>query len=143
MFSLTCKTAIKAVIYLGAKMESGDKAGIKEIAAYIGASEHSVGKFLQTLVQNNIIKSMKGPAGGFFLSESQLQQPVINIVYAIDGREVFTECGLGLRKCSAAQPCPIHHDYKKARDLLETLFKEKKIIHLCDPVNGGAAFLYI
>ena len=51
MLSLTCKTAIKAVIYLASKFESGEKAGIKEIAEYINASEHSVGKMLQTLVK--------------------------------------------------------------------------------------------
>jgi DNA-binding IscR family transcriptional regulator len=72
-----------------------------------------------------------------------MQQPVINIVNTIDGPGVFTECGLGLRKCSANQPCPIHHEYKKAREIMETLFKQKKVVHLCEPVNGGVAFLLI
>ncbi len=143
MFSLTCKTAIKAVIYLASKKDSVHRSGIKEIAAYIGASEHTVGKLLQTLVKTDVIKSAKGPTGGFYLSNVQMTQPVINIVNAIDGPGVFNECGLGLRKCSATHPCPIHNDYKKARDLLETLFKNKKVIHLCEPVNGGEAFLLI
>lgn len=43
MLSLTCKTAIKAVIYLASKYNAGEKAGIKEIAEYIDASEHTVG----------------------------------------------------------------------------------------------------
>lgn len=143
MFSLTCKTAIKAVIYLASKKDTEQRSGIKEVAEYIGASEHTVGKLLQTLVKDGVIKSAKGPTGGFYLSDAQMLQPVINIVYAIDGPAVFTECGLGLRKCSATQPCPIHHDYKKAREILETLFKQKKVIHLCEPVNGGVAFLLI
>jgi Rrf2 family protein len=143
MFSLTCKTAIKAVIYLASRKDSEQKCGIKEIAEYIGASEHTVGKFLQTLVKKDVIKSAKGPSGGFYLSEAQMLQPVINIVYAIDGADIFNECGLGLRKCSASQPCPIHNDYKKARDILENLFKDKKVVHLCEPVSGGAAFLFI
>ncbi len=143
MFSLTCKTAIKAVIYLGSKKDREERSGIKEIAEYIGASEHTVGKLLQALVKNEVIKSAKGPTGGFYLSNAQMQQPVINIVYTIDGPGVFTECGLGLRKCSATQPCPIHHEYKKAREIMEGLFKQKKVVHLCEPVNGGVAFLLI
>jgi Rrf2 family protein len=143
MFSLTCKTAIKAVLYLASKKSRDERCGIKEIAEYIGASEHTVGKLLQTLVKEGVIMSAKGPTGGFFLSNAQMQQPVINIVYAIDGAGVFSECGLGLRKCSATQPCPIHHEYKKARDIMETLFKQKKVVHLCEPVNGGMAFLLI
>ena len=51
MLSLTCKTAIKAVIYLASKFESGEKAGIREIADFINASEHTVGKMLETLVK--------------------------------------------------------------------------------------------
>lgn len=67
MLSLTCKTAIKAVIFLASKFKSGAKSGIIEIAEYIDASEHSVGKMLQTLVKENVINSSKGPNGGFTL----------------------------------------------------------------------------
>ncbi len=141
MLSLTCKTAIKAVIYLASKQECGAKAGIIEIAAYIGASEHTVGKLLQTLVRQKVIHSVKGPSGGFYISEEQLHQPIINIVAAIDGEEVFKECGLGLSKCSSAHPCPIHNEYKTARDLIEKLFTQNKIIDLYQPVRCGLAYL--
>ena len=83
MLSLTCKTAIKAVIYLASKFETGEKAGIKEIAEFIDASEHTVGKMLQVLVKEEVINSIKGPNGGFFITEKQKNQPIINIVEAI------------------------------------------------------------
>src|SRR5688572_514132 len=107
MLSLTCKTAVKAVIFLASKHKSGANAGIKEIAEHIDASEHTVGKLLQTLVKNQVINSVKGPSGGFYISKEQLQKPVIEIVEAIDGDQVFRECGLGLSQCSAAHPCPM------------------------------------
>jgi Rrf2 family protein len=141
MLSYTCKIAIKAVIYLASKYESTQNAGIKEIAQFINASEHTVGKLLQTLVKQGVINSMKGPSGGFYISNEQRAQPVINIVDAIDGKNVFRECGLGLSKCSASRPCPIHNEYKEARGLIEKLFNSKKIIDLCDIVNSGAAYL--
>ncbi|MBK8496806.1 MAG: Rrf2 family transcriptional regulator [Chitinophagaceae bacterium] len=141
MLSLTCKTAIKAVIYLASKFESGEKAGIKEIAAFIDASEHTVGKLLQALVKGEVINSSKGPAGGFYITAKQKNQPVINIVETIDGKNVFNQCGLGLSKCSATHPCPIHDDYKKVRDLFENLCRQKKINDLCAPVNSGLAYL--
>lgn len=141
MLSLTCKTAIKAVIYLASKFESGENAGIKEIAEFIDASEHTIGKLLQTLVRQGIVNSVKGPAGGFYISKEQRKQPIINIVEAIDGKQVFKECGLGLSKCSASHPCPIHNEYKEGRDLIEKLFSHKKIIDLCEPVNCGIAYL--
>lgn len=109
MLSVTCKTAIKAVTYLASRQESGIKSGIREIAELIDGSEHTVGKLLQTLVREGIINSVKGPSGGFYMSKAQVKQPIIHIVEAIDGREVFRECGLGLSKCSASHPCPLHH----------------------------------
>ena len=141
MLSLTCKTAIKAVIYLASKFESGEKSGIGEIAEYIQASQHTVGKFLQTLVKEKAINSSKGPTGGFYIDAKQINQPIINIVFAIDGKDVFNHCGLGLSKCSATHPCPIHDDYKLARDIVQDLFKSKKVSDLCAPVNNGVAYL--
>jgi len=141
MLSYTCKTAIKSVIYLASKSELGEKAGIKEIAEHINASEHTVGKILQTLARQGLINSVKGPSGGFFINKVQQNQPISNIVETIEGKQVFKECGLGLSKCSALHPCPIHDEYKVARDMIEKLFHEKKVKDLCDPVTNGLAYL--
>ncbi len=141
MLSLTCKTAIKAVIFLASKYESGEKSGIKEIAEFINASEHTVGKMLQTLVRESVILSAKGPNGGFYITAKQKTQPIINIVEAIDGKAVFKQCGLGLSKCSSTHPCPIHDSYKEVRDLFEKLCAEKKLSDLFEPVNNGLTYL--
>ncbi len=141
MLNLTSKTAVKAVIYLASQYGSGSNAGIKEVAEYIDASEHTVGKILQSLARQNVINSVKGPSGGFHISKEQLKQPVINIVEAIEGKALFKECGLGLNQCSSSHPCPIHDEYKMARDLIYKLFTSKKISDLCIPVNKGIAYL--
>jgi len=89
MLSLTCQTAIKAVIFLASKIESDEKLGIQVIATEIGASVHTVGKLLQTLVKADVIESSKGPTGGFYMTRAQLKQPILQIVMAIDGADVF------------------------------------------------------
>lgn len=141
MLSLTCKTAIKAVIYLASKFESGERTGIREIAEFIDASEHTVGKMLQTLVKEDVINSAKGPHGGFYITGKQKNQSVMTIIDAIDGKEVFSQCGLGLSKCSATHPCPMHNDYKEIRDRFKLICQQKKIIELCQTVNEGMAYL--
>ena len=141
MLSLTCKTAIKAVIYLASKYQSGEKAGIKEIAEFINASEHTVGKMLQTLVKEEVINSAKGPTGGFYITAKQKNQSILNIIDAIDGKEVFDECGLGLSKCSSTHPCPMHNDYKIIRDQFKTICQQKKVSDLCETVSEGLTYL--
>lgn len=141
MLSYTCKTAIKAVIYLAARQGRVEKAAIKEIAEHINASEHTVGKILQTLARQGLINSLKGPSGGFSITEHQLGLPVSKIVETIEGKDVFRECGLGLSRCSELHPCPIHDEYKKARELIEKIFREHRVRDLCDPVRNGLAYL--
>ena len=80
MLSYTCKTAIKAVIYLASKSTRNDKAGMKEIAQHIDASEHTVGKILQTLVRQGLINSVKGLRVGFLsMKNSGSSQSVISL----------------------------------------------------------------
>lgn len=141
MLSNTCKTAIKAVIYLASKDGADEKSGVREIAKYINASEHTVSKILQTLVKQKIINSIKGPTGGFYITVKQRRQPIIAIVNTIDGKDLFEKCGLGLSKCSSTHPCPIHDDYKKGREIIRELFMTKTINVLCAPVESGLAYL--
>ena len=62
MLSLTCKTAIKAVIYLASKFESGEKAGIREIADFINASERTddaVSSFIKRFNYKRVVSWLK------------------------------------------------------------------------------------
>jgi Rrf2 family protein len=141
MLSLTCKAAIKAVIFLASKFEADQKSGIKEIAEYINENEHTVGKLLQRLVKGNIIKSSKGPNGGFYISEKQMQQRIIKIVETIDGKKVFKECGLSLGKCNDRRPCPLHSEYKPVRELFQKMCNTNRVADLYQKVIAGEAHL--
>lgn len=141
MLSLTCKASIKAIIYLSSKTETEKKSSIREISAFINENEHTVGKLLQKLVKKEIINSTKGPNGGFYITESQKNQSLINIIYAIDGKSVFEQCGLGLNKCSDVKPCPFHNDFKPLRELFKKICSEKCISDLSEDINKGLAYL--
>jgi len=141
MLSSTCKTAIKAVILLASNEDEKIKLSVKDISEAIDASSHTMGKILQTLVKQGIIKSAKGPSGGFFMTDVQKNQGLIHIVEAIDGKDLFNSCGLGLQQCSENHPCPIHDQYKDIRDSMIVLFNENKISDMCYSVNGGMAYL--
>lgn len=141
MISKACKYGIRAAIFVASKREEGINLNIKQIAKEVDAPEAFTGKILQILNKHRIITSLKGPHGGFFIEEYQLEQPVINIVNAIDGMSVFRECGLGLKQCSEIHPCPMHDQYKIARDALLNAFQETTIRQLANGVNTGESFI--
>lgn len=141
MLTQTCKTAVKAVVYLSSKEGNSTRCTIKEIAAHIEVSEHTLGKLLQVLVKKNIICSEKGPSGGFYITKAQLKLPLMTIIDAIDGKEIFKECGLGLTNCNSSKPCSIHNQYKIVRDLYMDIFNNNKIADLGESVNKGLSYL--
>ncbi|HEY1063229.1 MAG: Rrf2 family transcriptional regulator [Pedobacter sp.] len=141
MISKACQYGIRAAIFIASRHSDGIKLNIKQIACEVDAPEAFTAKILQVLNKHHIITSLKGPYGGFFIEEFQLEQPVINIVNAIDGLSVFKECGLGLKQCSASHPCPMHDQYKIARDALQNAFQKTSIRHLALQVNEGSSFI--
>ncbi len=141
MLSITCKASIKAVVFLGSKVDQGTKSSIKEIAEFIDENEHTVGKLLQKLVKDDLINSAKGPTGGFYITQKQKNNRIIDIVESIDGNDVFKQCGLGLSKCSETRPCPIHNEFKEVRELFKNLCLNTKVKDLYENVNNGLAYL--
>lgn len=142
MLSLSCKAAIKAVVYLGSTAASGKRLGLVEIAGFIGENEHTVGKLLQKLVKEGLVNSIKGPGGGFYLTDEQMQQRLLQIVEAIDGADVFDQCGLGLSRCSEKRPCPIHNDFKPIRELFYRMCSENRIADMHEGVGKGVVYLF-
>jgi Rrf2 family protein len=141
MLSITCKTGIKAVLYLAKFVDTDEKKSIPEISEKIDSSLHTVSKVLQVLVKEGIINSVKGPHGGFYITHTQSQLTIIKIVRAIDGANIFKACGLGLHKCNATKPCPIHFEYEKAKKIIENLLVENTINTLATSVVNKLSFL--
>src|SRR5215510_12751535 len=99
MFSKACEYAIRAMIFIAQKSRNGQKSGIQEIVDAIDCPEHFIAKILQDLSRKGLVLSAKGPGGGFYLDKQLLNQPLADIVSAIDGDNLFTGCALGLSQC--------------------------------------------
>lgn len=127
MFSKTCEYAIRALIYIAQKSKDGNRIGIKEIASGIDSPEYFIAKILQDLSRKGFVQSAKGPNGGFYMDDANLEQSVADIVREIDGDKLFSGCGLGLKECSEDHPCPIHNDFKHIRQEIKDMLDNSKI----------------
>jgi Rrf2 family iron-sulfur cluster assembly transcriptional regulator len=141
MLSTSCKYAIRATVYVMSESKKSHRPGIKEIAEEIEANEHTTAKILQLLVKEGIINSAKGPNGGFYATPESHPVYLIDIVKVVDGDHFFFECGLGLKECSESKPCPIHHNYKDARQQLYHQFSTLTVQELSKDLSLGKAFL--
>lgn len=141
MFSKACEYGIRAVVYIASETDEVKKVGVLDICDHIEAPQHFTAKILQVLSRKHIISSQKGVNGGFYLNTGQKKKALKAIVEAIDGDQLFTGCGLGLKQCSETRPCPIHFQFKAIRTRLEKMMSETTIEALAIKLQRGESVL--
>lgn len=141
MLSKTCEYAMRAMIFIAQKSRDGDKVGIKEIAKGIDAPEHFIAKILQELSRKQVVQSLKGPTGGFYLDNRSLQRSLADIVKVVDGDHLFVGCGLGLKQCNESKPCPIHFEFKKIRKEIQVMLENAEIGKFAGQLDKRLVFL--
>ncbi len=114
LLSKSCIYGLRASIYIASTRDE-QFMSIREIADKLDISFHFLTKILQALTQEGIMNSYRGPKGGIMLAKNANTISIFDIVKAIDGNEVFTECFLGLPHCGSATPCPLHEQWAGIR----------------------------
>ncbi len=141
MLSKACKYAIRAILYLAIHSNKDKKIGIKSIAGELQTPQPFLAKLLQQLSTHKLVSSTKGPGGGFYLSEDDLNIKLWDIVVNIDGTEKFDQCFLGLDLCSDKYPCPVHNVVKPFKNEILKDFKHKTIGQLRDEIETSGTLL--
>lgn len=141
MFSKTFGYALRALTYVAVHGKGGVKVGLHEISEQLDIPHYFLGKIMQDMVRHGIIDSAKGPTGGFFANETTSSVLLIDILTITDGSLVFDACALGIKKCNAQSPCPLHDDFAACKNGLLQTFREKTIGMLGQEVEKGAVYL--
>ncbi|NAW51906.1 Rrf2 family transcriptional regulator [Elizabethkingia argentiflava] len=141
MFSKTCEYAIRALIFIAQKTRGGNRVGIKDIAKGIDSPEYFIAKILQDLTKKGLVQSAKGPTGGFYLDQNDLNRSLADIVVKVDGERIFKGCAMGLRECSHTHPCPVHYEFKQIRNKLKEMLESSKIGEFVDKLDACEIFL--
>lgn len=142
MFSKATEYALRATIYIAQRSADKNKPGLAEIAKAIDSPRYFTAKILQQLTkENTLVSSVRGPNGGFFLTEKAKKLPVRAILDTMGEDSVLEKCVLGLKKCSEIQPCPMHNQYKSIKQQLIKLFATKTIQALADEITDGASYI--
>src|SRR6266498_5379296 len=121
VFSKSFGYALRGVLYVSMMSDENRKIRIDEMANRLSVPRHFLGKIMNKVVKKGILKSTKGPNGGFSLNNTSLDTSLLTLVESMDGLEQFDGCVLRLRKCNVLHPCPLHHSMETYKhDLLKT-----------------------
>lgn len=130
------------MIYVSLKSSPERKVSLKEISEEIKSPLPFTGKIMQTLSKSGVVNSIKGPNGGFYLTEDDKDKVLLaDIILAIDGDKHMRGCGLGLDYCNSIKPCPIHDSFSKVRKQINSLIYTTNMHNLAEKIEAGDHFL--
>ena len=148
IYSRSAEYAIRAFVHL-AQVPDGKFAMVRQIAAQEELPAHFLAKILQQLARKGLLRSSKGPTGGFSLRLSPDDISLLNIVEALDGLNEYQSCASGLAECNDEMPCGMHDSWKTLRsriieylertsiaDLAEALEEKRRALEKTKPRRG-------
>lgn len=90
--------ALHAMVILASHIDS--LIPVRELAETLGFSEAHLAKVLQRLAKHGIVKSVRGPGGGFRLGKPADQISLLDVYETIDGQMGSSDCLYEDRICN-------------------------------------------
>jgi Rrf2 family protein len=134
LYSKPCEYAIRALAHI-AQAPKNEEVRAAEIAKKERLPGPVLAKVLQELVRKGLLKSRRGPGGGFRLARRAESIALRDVVGAIDGLDHFSECAVGLERCSDETPCPLHDTFKAIRAQVQAYLEETNIAEMAAAIE--------
>lgn len=130
VFSKSFGYSVRGILYLALQQEGKKYVQSEEIANALGIPRHFMGKILKGLAREGILKSNKGPSGGFALNENTLNVPLMRLVLVTRGLPDLNKCALQIKTCDKSNPCAIHDQVSAIRNEMKSMLSGIKVIDL-------------
>ena len=140
IYSRSSEYAIRAFVHL-AQVPHGHYAMVKNIAEQEDIPSHFLAKILQQLARKGLLRSSKGPTGGFALRMNPGDTRLLDIVEALDGLASYQQCASGLSECSDEMPCSMHDNWKALRSRILEYLERNTIDDLAKALAQKKKFL--
>ena len=127
--------AIHALAFL-AKRQDPSPVATAQVAGSLGVSEAHLSKVFQRLTRAGLVRSLRGPRGGFLLAKEAGEINLLEIYEAIDGRLRRDDtCMLSARECSL-ETCVFGNLLKDVHDQVEDHFEKTTLEALLEDAPG-------
>ncbi len=129
LYSKTAQYSIQSMLFI-ATNNCGQNILVRDVASELGLPSSFLSKILQTLSRYGFLNSVKGPKGGFSLSEKGASSTISELVAVVDGPMDFDMCLAGFTPCSEENACPFHSRWKEIREEIRELVNSRVISDL-------------
>ena len=106
--------ALRALTHM-ARSADGSRHNVVDLAAAQNIPRAYLSQIFKQLVEGKILKSIRGPGGGYVLARPADKITFYDVKLCVDGPEDFEKCVVGLELCNDQAPCPAHESWKKLK----------------------------
>lgn len=120
---------LRAMIYLSS-LPSGSVVPFREIARQMEVPEDFLAKILKTLVDQGLVKSARGPHGGYALGRSPVDISFLDVIEAVEGPIALNVCLDGDDTCGRSSTCTMVSVWKAGQERMLDVYRQAKLSEL-------------
>jgi Rrf2 family protein len=129
MLSKTSQYALRAILYL-ARQPVDRRVRASDVAEDLGIPANYMAKILHSLARNGLLRSERGPGGGFRLARAPHDVTVADAIEPFEKLASSRMCPLGRSVCRDSSPCAVHKRWKVASAGMLEFFRETTVAEL-------------
>ena len=120
---------LRAMIYL-ASIPPAMVVPFREIARQMMVPEDFLAKILKTLVDEGLVKSTRGPHGGYTLAKPSAEINFLTIIEAFEGPIAINVCLDGADPCSKTEFCTMVDVWRRGQEKMLEVYRETPLASL-------------
>jgi len=124
--------AIRAMIHL-ASIPQGTVVPFREIGRQMDVPEDFLAKIMKTLVDQGIVRSTRGPRGGYRLARPAESINVLDIIEAAEGPVAVNVCLDDDDACNRQSFCTMTSVWREGQERMLDVFRRTTLASLAEP----------
>lgn len=122
---------LRAMVHL-ATIPAGTVVSFREVARKMSVPEDFLAKILKSLVDEGLVRSARGPHGGYALAKPASEISFLDVIEAIEGPIALNVCLDPDDVCARQTVCMMHEVWRTAQERMLDVYRQSKLDALVD-----------
>ncbi|HYF97803.1 MAG TPA: SUF system Fe-S cluster assembly regulator [Coxiellaceae bacterium] len=128
------KLADYALVLMGHLSKTNGRYSATQLAQAAHLSVPTTSKVLKLLNEVGLLSSERGSQGGYQLTKAAAQISVAEIIAAMDGRVMMTECGHGRNQCEHESHCSLKANWRLINKAINSVLNNISLEDMTKPL---------
>ena len=131
--------AVNAMFDLAVNTNNDIPIRLEDISERQNISKPYLEQLFNKLRRNGLVKSLRGPGGGYVLARKANEINIAEIVHAVEDSMDASRCG-GERNCLNGKSCPAHHLWQNVSIVTHQYLSSVSLADMCNLPDCSAYF---